>query len=649
MSNKLWQATSEQKEQSNISRFIHFINKTHQKNITSYDELHNYSVTSPREFWLSLTDFFSVNFHNKPTETLIYSPAMKDCRWFDDGTLNYAEHCLSHPEKNTAIISIKENGERQELTFGMLKRQVFSVAATLKSLDIKKGDRVAVIAPNCAESVIIMLAASSIGAVFSSCSPDFGYNGLLERFQQISPKILFYCNGYQYNKKHYQTHDTIQQVVKNIPSLQYHVEIPYLSNPKKVAKDNNTLTWQSFLAVSPKSFEYESCSFNAPLAILYSSGTTGKPKCIVHGIGGTLIQHLKELSLHTNLKENERMFYYTTCGWMMWNWSVSSLLIGASIVLYDGSPMAPNKERLFDLCDQEKVSVFGTSAKYLQAIEKEGLCPMKTHNLSQLQTILSTGSPLSPVSFDYVYQSIKKDLMLSSISGGTDIISCFALGCPIKPVIRGELQCIGLGMDVAIWDENGHELIGEKGELICKSPFPSMPVCFYNDEDGTKYQNSYFAKDKSIWAHGDFAKITKDGGVVILGRSDAVLNPGGVRIGTAEIYRQVEKIEAVMDSVVIGQRFEDDVRIILFVKLRESLNLDEQLIKEIKQMIRKNTTPRHVPKLILQVKDIPKTVSGKTVELAVKNVVEGNKVSNLEAIANPEALAEYTNRAELND
>jgi acetoacetyl-CoA synthetase len=572
---------------------------------------------------------------------------MKESRWFPGAHLNYAEHCMSHPGGSVAIVNLKENGEREELNYLALKQMVLSTATKLRELGIKKGDRIAAIMPNCQETVVVFLAASAIGAVFSSCSPDFGLNGLYERLMQIEPKLLFSTDGYRYNQKTYHNQEKLNALAKKIPSIESIITIPYLESENGESIDETTLNWHDFIKNDVSHFQFESCEFNHPLDILYSSGTTGTPKSIVQGTGGTLLQHLKELILHTDLKRDDRLFYYTTCGWMMWNWSVSSLLTGASIVLYDGSPMAPTAARLFDICEQESVTIFGTSAKYISAIEKDNLSPKHTHKLESLTTILSTGSPLSPVSFDYVYREIKSDVMLASISGGTDIISCFALGCPIKPVIRGELQCIGLGMDVAILNEQGQEVIGEKGELVCKSPFPSMPVYFYNDSEGQKYSDAYFSRDPSIWAHGDFAKITREGGVMILGRSDAILNPGGVRIGTAEIYRQVEKIPEVIDSVVIGQDHQDDVRVILFVRLKQGLKLDECLITTIKQTIRSNTTPRHVPRLILQVQDIPKTVSGKTVELAVKNIVEGRSINNLEAIANPKALDEFSNREEL--
>jgi acetoacetyl-CoA synthetase len=524
---------------------------------------------------------------------------------------------------------------------------VASVAAALKNAGIGCGDRVAAFLPNLPETVIAMLAATSIGAIWSSCSPDFGTRGVVDRFGQIEPRILFATDAYRYNGKTHDCLGLIEEITRSIPSIEQVVLVPYLNTPGSI-RMANAMKWDDFRHPDARDIDFEPLPFDHPVYILFSSGTTGAPKCITHGAGGTLLQHLKEHVLHTDLKAGDRICYFTTCGWMMWNWLVSALASGASLVLYEGSPFHPASDRMFDLIDRHDVTVFGTGARMISAWEKAGLEPARSHRLDRLRTLLSTGSPLAPESFDFVYRDIKPDLCLSSISGGTDLISCFALGCPILPVRRGELQCLGLGMKVEIRRDDGSLAeTGETGELCCAAPFPSMPVCFWNDPDGSTYRTAYFDRFPGAWAHGDFAQVTEHGGMIIFGRSDATLNPGGVRIGTAEIYRQVEQLDEVLESICVGQDWEGDVRVVLFVRLREGLALDDDLRDRVRRKIRENTTPRHVPARIVQVADIPRTVSGKIVELAVRNVIHGRAVDNVDALANPEALQLFADLPEL--
>jgi acetoacetyl-CoA synthetase len=642
MQKSVWKPTEEFIEQSNLMRYMKIIDD----NPMDYASLHRWSVLNPNEFWLSIARFFAINFHQQPKEILNDPIHFLDAKWFSGAKLNFAEHLLKRRDDTQAIAFYDENNQITRLTFNELYKEVASIAKAMKAAGIVKGDRVAAILPNMPETIIAMLAASSIGAVWSSCSPDFGTHGIMDRFEQIKPKLLIACDGYFYNGKTFDCHEKLQHVANSIDSIEKTIIVPFLSNSNQ-ANDAVSL-WSDFKQEADE-IEFASLPFDHPLYILFSSGTTGKPKCIVHGAGGTLLQHLKELSLHSNLGPKDNLFFFTTCGWMMWNWMVSALALGTKLTLYDGCPTYPDVNHLFQIIEKERVTAFGTSAKFISAVEKKGLVPSQSNDLSSLKTIFSTGSPLLPYNYDFVYEKIKPDVQLCSISGGTDIISCFALGNPLKEVYRGELQCLGLGMAVEVLSPDGRPVIHEKGELVCTKPFPSMPLYFWNDEDNKKYFNAYFSKFNNIWSHGDYAEITANGGLIIYGRSDAILNPGGVRIGTAEIYRQVEKVEEVIDSVVIGQEWQGDVRVVLFVKLEPGRVLDEQLNQKIKQTIRANTTPRHVPALILQVNDIPKTVSGKTVELAVKNVVHGIEVQNIDSLANPEALEEFKNRQELCD
>ncbi len=626
--------------------FMRFVEKTHQLTLTNYEQLHRWSVQQPALFWQTLSDFFSITYDQSPTEILNDYDHLINARWFSGATFNYAEKLLERNDDHPALVSLDEQGHRQVLSYRELRRQVSLCAAGLKHAGVQSGDRVAAIMPNVPFTIIAFLATAALGAIWSSCSPDFGANAAIDRLGQIEPKVLFVCDGHQYHGKIHDDTAKTQAVGAMMPSLTHIVVCPVLNNPIDLSMIPKAITWDNFIKPD-QALEFASVPFAHPLYILFSSGTTGKPKCIVHGAGGVLLQHLKELGLHTNITSNDNLFFFTTCGWMMWNWMVSILALGATLTLYEGSPTFPDASRLFKLIDDENISVFGTSAKFISSVDKAGVNPGQLFAMKNLRCILSTGSPLLPKNYDFVYQQIKPHIQLSSISGGTDIVSCFALGNPILPVYRGELQCLGLGMSVEVFDEQGQAVRETRGELVCTKPFPSMPVSFWHDPDKANYKHAYFERFPGVWAHGDFAEVTKHQGLIIYGRSDATLNPGGVRIGTAEIYRQVEKIVDVLDSVVIGQDWQDDVRIILFVKLREGMTLDETLQTSIRQLIRTNASPRHVPAKILQVADIPRTISGKIVELAVRQVVHGQTVNNLQSLANPDALDYFKNREEL--
>ncbi len=553
---------------------------------------------------------------------------------------------LRHTGSEAAIVFCGEDGARRELSRDEFRETVARVAASLRACGVEKSDRVAGFLPNCPEAIIAMLATASIGAIWSSCSPDFGINGVVDRFGQIEPKVLFAANAYFYNGKVCDSLATIAGVAEAIPSLVQTVVVPFVDQAPVETGLDNAVLWQDFLAAEA-SLAIIPVEFNHPLYVMYSSGTTGVPKCIVHGHGGTLLQQSKEHVLHTGVTEGDKLFYFTTCGWMMWNWLVCGLGTGATLILFDGAPFFRDGRILWEIAEREGISIFGTSAKYISALENTSVRPKDDFSLPELRAVLSTGSPLAPASFDFVYAAIGSDLQLSSISGGTDILSCFALGNPMLPVRRGELQCRGLGMATEIYDESGHSVIGEHGELVCTKPFPSTPVGFWNDPDGARYRAAYFERFPGVWAHGDFAELTEDGGMLIHGRSDSVLNPGGVRIGTAEIYRQVEKLSEVVESIAIGQNWDDDVRVVLFVLLQEGIDLDEELVARIRKTIRENTTPRHVPAKVISVAEIPRTKSGKIVELAVRSVVHGEVVKNTEALANPEALEFFRDLPEL--
>ena len=632
----LWTPAPERAAKTELARFMKLAGKS------SYAELHRWSVESSADFWELVWRFGQVR-GDPGGRRLINPQLMPGAKFFPEGKLNYAENLLRSRDATPAIAFWGEDRIKRYLSRRQLYDLVSRMAQALADAGVKKGDRVAGYLPNVPEATAALLATASLGAVWSSCSPDFGVQGVLDRFGQIEPKILFCADGYLYNGKDFDSQEKVSQVLDKLPSVEECVVVDYLGAPATAG----TSLFDFLEPFEPADIAFTQVEFNHPLYILYSSGTTGVPKCIVHGAGGALLQHIKEHRLHTDVKPGDRLFYFTTLGWMMWNWLVSGLASDATLLLYDGSPFIGRGKVLFDLAEAEGMTHFGTSAKFIDAIAKAGLTPKETHRLEKLRAVLSTGSPLAPEGFDYVYQNVKSDVCLSSISGGTDIVSCFVLGNPIGPVWRGEIQAKGLGMAVEVLDEHGKPVKNEKGELVCTKPFPSMPVSFWNDPDGSKYRAAYFDKYPNIWRHGDWCEETEHGGIIIYGRSDAVLNPGGVRIGTAEIYRQVEQLDEVMESLVIGQDWESDVRVVLFVKLQENVTLDEALVAKIKRKIRDNTTPRHVPAKIVQVLDIPRTKSGKIVELAVREVVHGRSVKNLEALANPEALENFRNRSEL--
>ncbi len=711
----LWQPTEAAIAKTQLLHFMQFVEKKFSLHFKDYNDFYEWSVQCSAEFWESVWLFCGMESHTPYYTPFIAGKTMQDAQWFPGATLNFAENLLRHCKNTTsnkaAIISYDETGRRREISRTELYIQVANLADALRKQGIQKGDRIAGYLPNIPETIIAMLATTSIGAIWSSCSPDFGVEGIIDRFEQIQPKVLFTTDGQFYNGKSHPLLDKVAEIVKKVASIEKIIVIPFISENPSLNELKNSCLYRNFLT-KENQVTFEALPFNHPLCILYSSGTTGKPKGIVHGAGGTLIQHLKELVLHTDLTEKDTFIYYTTCGWMMWNWMVSGLATGCTLVLFDGSPAYPKPDTLFDIIEKEKITVFGTSAKYIATIQKEHLDLKNTHDLSALRCILSTGSPLNPDNFDYVYEHIKTDLQLSSISGGTDIISCFGLGNPILPVYRGQLQCRGLGLAVEIYNEEGQSIREEKGELVCTKPFPCMPIMFWNDHTGEKYHAAYFEKfeeasnprsqsltcqrgaseadegvynkymtevdaacnkagksmtksvdegvynkymtevdaacnkagksmTKNVWAHGDYAELTKQNGLIIYGRSDAILNPGGVRIGTAEIYRQVEKIDEVLESVVVGQDWEEDIRVILFIRLRPGIKLDEVLEKNIRKMIRDNTSPRHVPAKIYQVNDIPRTLNGKIAELAVRNAIHHQPIKNQKSLANPESLKEY--------
>ena len=635
-----------------MTAFMRAVEREHGVRLPDYAALYDWSIREPEPFWRAVWTFCGVIAERRGDVVVEDGDRMPGARWFPQARLNFAANLLRRDDNQPAIIFWGEDEVTSSISFAELHREVSRLAQALRAAGVKAGDRIAGYMPNVPGTVIAMLAAASIGAIWSSCSPDFGVQGLLDRFGQIEPKILFSTDGYFYNGKTIELIDRLIEITKHLPSVQKVIVVPYTRRDPDIGGIPGSATVHDFMApFTARAIEFEQLPFDHPLYIMYSSGTTGVPKCIVHGAGGTLLQHLKEHVLHVDAKRDDRMFYFTTCGWMMWNWLASGLAAGCAILLYDGSPFVRNGNILFDFADAAGMTIFGTSAKFIDALAKAGLKPAQTHQLDRLRVMLSTGSPLAPEGFDYVYQNVKRDINLASISGGTDIISTFVLGNPLLPVWRGEIQCRGLGMKVEVYNEDGKPVRGEKGELVCSAPFPSMPVGFWNDAAGGKYHAAYFEKFPNVWCHGDYVELTVHDGMIIYGRSDAVLNPGGVRIGTAEIYRQVEQLDAVVESLVIGQDWPPekptDVRVVLFVRLRDGLTLDQALTDKIKQHIRTNTTPRHVPAKIVQVTDIPRTKSGKIVELAARNVVHGRPVKNVEALANPDALELFRNRPEL--
>ncbi|MBI6954063.1 acetoacetate--CoA ligase [Pseudomonas sp. CCOS 191] len=648
MNDVLWRPTTTQIEASRMDAFRRRVNRRFNLQLDDYVALHRWSIEHRPQFWQTLAEYFHVQWHTPPSSILEEGEHMADARWFRGATLNFAEHLLQRRDDRPAMVAVREDGSRHSLTHNQLAAQVAGLQQAFRQAGIAPGDRIAAVMPNSWETLVAMLAATSLGAVWSSCSPEFGSHGIIDRFGQIAPRLLLVCAGYQYAGKVIDQVEKINQVVAQLPSVEQLLVVPH-TRPQTRADEftgKPTTLWTDYFTPGGTP-TFAALPFDHPLYILYSSGTTGVPKCIVHRAGGVLLQHLKEHGLHNDLKADDVLFYYTTCGWMMWNWLASGLAVGATLVLYDGSPFHPGPERLLDLIDAEGIRAFGTSPKYLAALEQAAVEPAKSHGLGSLRLILSTGSPLSPHSYDYVYAKVKADVCLASMSGGTDIVACFVAGNPLLPVRRGEIAGKGLGMAVEVWDERRQPISGAKGELVCVHPFPSMPLGFWGDADGQRYHDAYFSQFEGVWCQGDYAEQVPGSGLIIHGRSDAVLNPGGVRIGTAEIYRQVEKVGEVLESVAIGQDWHGDVRVVLFVRLRDGLQLDEALSLRIRQVIRQYTTPRHVPAVIVQVSDIPRTLSGKLVELAIRDVVHGRPVKNTDALANPEALEQFRDRPEL--
>jgi acetoacetyl-CoA synthetase len=638
----LWSPRQDQIDRAQITQFIDAVNQNFDLSLSQYDDLYRWSIDEKENFWSTLWDFCGV-IGDRGERILIDGDDIEKAKWFPDANLNFAENLLRRKSSEIAIYFRAEDQVDKTLTWRELYKQVASVADWLRQNGLEPGDRVAAYMPNMPETVVAMLAATSLGAVWTSTSPDFGEESVVDRFGQTEPKFLFSVDGYFYNGKKINLSDKLNKICTQLPSVQKVVQVNLAGfEPLSTASD-----WAQIIANPVASIEFVPRHFNDPLYVLYSSGTTGKPKCITHKVGGVLLQHLKEHMLHSDIRPGDRVFYFTTCGWMMWNWLVSALACKASLVLYDGSPFFPDGNVLWEYAEAVNITLFGTSAKYIDTLKKNRLAPGSRYDLAALRTICSTGSVLAPESFDYVYDSIKQNVCLSSISGGTDLVSCFMLGCPVLPVYRGESQCRGLGMAVDVFDEDGHSVINQKGELVCTQTFPSQPVYFWADDSGEKYHDAYFARFENVWHHGDYVMLTDHGGIVIYGRSDATLNPGGVRIGTAEIYRHVEQLDEVIESIVIGQDWDSDVRVVLFVVLKPDSQLDDGLIEKIKKAVREKCTPRHVPAKVIQVAEIPRTKSGKIVELAVREVVHNRPVKNIHSLANPEALDLYRNLAEL--
>tara|TARA_R110002126_G_scaffold96469_1_gene225688 strand:- start:81451 stop:83418 length:1968 start_codon:yes stop_codon:yes gene_type:complete len=644
----LWTPTAEMVKTAAVTEFTRLCGERFGVDLAEYDDLHAWSVSDREHFWSAVWDFCDIQ-GQKGQTFLENGDAMPGARFFPEARLNFAENLLAGRGDGDALVFRGEDKVQYGLSWDELRALVSRLQQAMRSLGVGSGDRVAAMMPNLPETIAAMLAATSLGAIWSSCSPDFGDKGVLDRFGQIEPKLFIACDGYWYNGKKQDVSEKLKTVEAELKPLKT-VIVPYAGDAERlVASLENATTLESFIEpFNASDITFEQLPFEHPVYIMFSSGTTGIPKCIVHSAGGTLLQHVKEQRLHCGMQAGDRVFYFTTCGWMMWNWLVSALACEATLCLYDGSPFYPDGNVLFDYAAEEKFTFFGTSAKYIDAVRKEGLTPKTTHDLAQLRMITSTGSPLSPEGFSFVYDGIKSDVHLASISGGTDIVSCFVLGIPVKPVWRGEIQGAGLGMAVDVWNDDGKPVVGEKGELVCTRAFPSMPLMFWNDPDGAKYKSAYFERFDNIWCHGDFAEWTEHGGMIIHGRSDATLNPGGVRIGTAEIYNQVEQMDEVLEAICIGQTWQDDVRVVLFVRLAEGNQLDDDLVRKIKSRIRTGATPRHVPAIVVAVDDIPRTKSGKITELAVRDIVHGRKVKNMEALANPEALEFFANLKVLN-
>ncbi len=650
MAKLLWKPSEDKIKNSNMYRFMGLINENYNQNFTEYDPLYQWSIENIPDFWAAMWEFADIK-ASKPYDRVIDDVTkMPGAKWFSGARLNFAENLLRYRDDQVALIFKGEDHDSTTMTYSELYDEVARVAKALKEAGVQMGDRVAAFMPNMPETIVAMLAAASLGATWSSCSPDFGIKGVLDRFGQIKPKVLFTANGYWFKGKSLDSIERISDILKQLPSLEKVVVVPYTEQDPDISGVPNAIHYRDFK--SPDSnleIEFEQLPFEHPLYIMYSSGTTGLPKCMVQSAGGILIHQLKELILHTDLKREDTIFYFTTCGWMMWNWLTSSLGVGASLVLFDGNPFHPDPGALWKMAQDEKITIFGTSAGYIAALQNAGVKPGKEYDLTPLKAVLSTGSPLSVEGFEFIYEEVKKDLQLASIAGGSDLNGCFALGNPMGPVYAGELQCRGLAMNVEAFDEDGKPVINQQGELVCTAPFPSMPIYFWDDPKGEKYHAAYFDVYPNIWRHGDFIEINDHGGVVIYGRSDATLNPGGVRIGTAEIYRQVEQLEEIADSLVVGQDWKNDIRVILFVQMAEGCDLTDDLKNKIKKTIRTNASPRHVPAKILTVPEILYTLNMKKVEIAVKKVIQGQEVKNKDALKNPEILDFYANLKELQE
>ncbi len=645
----LWTPPERRRATSNLQRFQDELNAAHGLKLAGFDDLHAFSIAEPAAFWATLWDFAGVKATRRGERVLVDGDRMPGARFFPDALLNYAENLLVKSDDSPALVFRAEGQATRRVTWRELQESVSRISQGLAEAGLQPGDRVAAVVPNMPETIFACLATVALGGIWSSCSPDFGVNGILDRFGQIAPKVLVACDGYYYNGRAFDLGDKLAEVVGRLPEVEVVLLIDYIDKAGEIARRiPKAVTLEAFMgAHAPAPIAFAQLPFDHPLYILFSSGTTGVPKCIVHRAGGVLLKHLSEQQLHCDLKDSDRLFYFTTCGWMMWNWLVSGLATGATLLLYDGSPAFPDETALFDFAQDEAMTIFGTSAKFIDALKKSGRRPADSHDLSSLRSMLSTGSPLAAESFDYVYEAVKPDIHLASISGGTDLCGCLVLGNPLAPVWRGEIQAKALGLDIDVFDEEGRPLASGKGELVCRNPFPSLPLMFWNDPDGQKYHNAYFARFPGVWNHGDFAERTVHGGLIIHGRSDATLNPGGVRIGTAEIYAQVEQIPEIVEALAIGQDWDNDVRIVLFVRLKQGVVLDDALRQRIRARIRSGASPRHVPAKIVAIGDIPRTKSGKITELAVRDMVHGREIKNQEALANPEALELYRDLPEL--